>query len=135
QAHFVSATSMQWTIPTYVAMGVTAIAYLVRKMWKDGRKLDRLRAGLDAEVAIGQELNRLMLQGAIVFHDVPGEQFNLDHVVVCPSGVFAIETKGYTKLNGKGGCAEATVEYDGKTLQFPTWASCGPLEQASRQAT
>lgn len=134
QALYMDAALMARVTPIYVAMGVSAIGYLGVKLWKDGSRLDDLRAGLDAEVAVGQELNRLMLQGAVVFHDVPGENFNIDHVVVCTTGVFAVETKGFTKRNGKGGSAEATVEYDGKTLKFPSWTRQEPIEQARRQA-
>jgi hypothetical protein len=45
------------------------------------REDDNLRAGYDAELAVGQELDKLMREGAWVFHDVPGENFNIDHVV------------------------------------------------------
>ena len=37
---------------------------------------------VDAEVAIGQELDQLMRDGAAVFHDMPAERFNIDHVVI-----------------------------------------------------
>jgi len=54
-----------------------------------------LRLGLEAEMAAGQELSQLMADGFAVFHDVPGnKKFNVDHVVVGRSGVFAVETKG-----------------------------------------
>jgi len=135
QARLSGTASTQWVVGlTFLAMALVSLAYTIWTALKDGQKLDRLRAGLDGEIAVGQELNRLMLQGAIVFHDVPGENFNIDHVVVCTSGVFAIETKGHTKINGQGGSAEATVEYDGKCLRFPIWTGREPLEQANRQA-
>lgn len=135
QAHINGVDSILRFLPLYVLVPIVAVGYVIWKLWKDAQRLDRLRTGLDGEIAVGQELNRLMLQGAIVFHDVPGESFNIDHVVVCTSGVFAVETKGYTKTNGKGGSDEATVEYDGKILRFPRWVSYKPLEQASRQAS
>ncbi len=93
---------------------------------------DRLRLGLDGERAVGEELNQLMLRGCRVFHDVPGERFNIDHVVVGPAGVWAVETKARTK-KGKGKDS-ARVVYDGRTLGFPTWSETVPLEQAIRQA-
>lgn len=134
QAQVVSAATLKMAVPVYVAMGISALGYLGVKLWKDGATLDDLRTGYDAEVAVGQELNRLMLQGAAVFHDVPGDNFNIDHVVVCTADVFAVETKGRTKRNGKGGTAEATVEYDGVSLKFPTYTTREPIEQSSRQA-
>ena len=42
-------------------------------------------------------MERLRETGAQVFHDIPGEGFNLDHVIVAHSGVFVIETKTYSK--------------------------------------
>lgn len=118
-----------------VAVGVLAfVGFMLRKLWKAAERMDCLRAGLDAELAAGQELDQLMRQGAIVFHDFPANDFNIDHVVVSGEGVFAIETKGFTKPNGGRGKADATVEFDGSILRFPGWATKAPLEQAERQA-
>jgi hypothetical protein len=75
-----------------------------------------------------------MRQGAFVYHDFPGENFNIDHVVVSTSGVFAIETKGYTKQTKLKGREAALVTYNGQTLAFPTWTTDKPIEQAQRQA-
>ena len=116
-----------------VAAGIFA-AFMIRRLLRQGALHDRLRLGLDAELAVGQELDQLMREGAVVFHDLPAERFNIDHVVIAPRGVFAIETKGYTKPKQGGGKAEATVAYDGETLKFPTWTTKAPLEQAERQA-
>jgi hypothetical protein len=96
--------------------------------------MDRMRVGLDAEMAVGQELDQLMREGAVVYHDVPGEAFNIDHVVIATSGVFAVETKGRAKpIRGKGS-RDATVEFDGHALRVPTWSETKPLAQAQRQA-
>lgn len=57
----------------------------------------RLRLAHDAEMAVAQELNHLMLDGYHVYHDFPAERFNIDHIVVGPAGAFAIETKARTK--------------------------------------
>lgn len=106
----------------------------IRKMWRGAEQLDKLRLGLDAELAVGQELDQLLREGAVVFHDLPAEKFNIDHVVIAPQGVFAIETKGFSKPNRKGGAADATVVFDGNALVFPDWSSSKPIEQAERQA-
>jgi len=106
----------------------------IRKIVGMGAKLDQLRLGLDAELAAGQELDQLMRQGAVVFHDLQAEKFNIDHVVIAMQGVFAVETKGYRKPNDLEGKAGATVRYDGRSLQFPRWSSTKDLAQAQRQA-
>jgi hypothetical protein len=54
--------------------------------------------------------------------------------VICASGLFAVETKGFTKPRDLDGRAAATVTFDGKTLKFPTRTTEEPLDQAARQA-
>lgn len=89
----------------------------------------RAREGLAAERATAQELNRLMADGCQVFHDLPGEPFNIDHVVVSPRGVFVVETKSRKKPP-----ADYKVRYDGKQLHFPGGSTVKPLEQAKGYA-
>lgn len=133
QAHVRSIDKMMHVIPFYVLLVLVVVAWTVRRMVRVGHKLDNLRAGYDAEVAVGQELDQLMRQGAVVFHDFPADGFNIDHIVVSRRGLFAVETKGYTKRSQKGKAA-ATVAFDGRALAFPQWTTGEPLEQAERQA-
>jgi hypothetical protein len=118
----------------YVIAVLACVAVLIYRLIKTGNRLDNLRTGCDAEVAVGQELDQLMRQGAAVFHDFPGEGFNIDHVVVSPRGVFAVETKGFSKPGDQRGKEGATVAFDGSSLAFPRWKTSEPLEQAERQA-
>src|SRR5690606_16497114 len=105
------------------------------KLARVAARIDKLRIGVDAERAIGQALDQLMRSGAAVFHDVPADHCNIDHIVVCESGVYAVETKGRSKpIRGKG-TDDATVIFDGTKLRFPTWTEDAPLAQADRQAT
>jgi nuclease-like protein len=83
-------------------------------------RIRALKLGRDGERVVGQFLERLREQGAQVFHDVPGEGFNLDHVVVSKKGVFAIETKTLSKPHRK-----ARVEFDGDRILVAGW----PLER------
>ncbi|MDZ4185805.1 MAG: nuclease-related domain-containing protein, partial [Desulfuromonadales bacterium] len=93
-----------------------------------------LYLGLDAEMAVGQELNHLMLHGCRVFHDFPAKKFNIDHVVIGPGGVIAVETKGRAKRDQGGGSADAKVIFNGEYLRFPGWLEKNPVLQARRQA-
>ena len=88
---------------------------------------------LDCEMLVGQELNMLMRQDCIVFHDVPGDGFTIDHVLVSPAGVYAIATKGRVKPKKGRGVLEGRVFYDGKVLTFPGWSESGPLVQIKWQ--
>ena len=110
------------------------VGYGLSRLFKRGSHIDKLKAGYDAELAVGQQLDQLMRKGAVVFHDVPAEGFNIDHVVIARVGVFAIETKGFTKSLKLQGRERARVVFDGKQLHFPEWSTDEPLQQAQRQA-
>ncbi|WP_292449457.1 nuclease-related domain-containing protein [Methylibium sp.] len=134
QSHLRGLQGMMHLAPIYVVLALAFVAFTVRKLLKAGERLDNLKAGYDAELAVGQELDQLMRLGAVVFHDIPADNFNIDHVVISSEGVFAVETKGFTKPKQGRGRADATVVFDGKVLRFPTWTTKAPLEQAERQA-
>lgn len=117
------------------AFAVVAIsAWRLRKLIETADRLDRLRIGLDAELAVGQELDQLMRSGAVVFHDFPADGFRIDHIVIAVEGVYAVETQGIATPAQPAGHAPATVAFDGHTLQFPGWSTEEPLLRAERQA-
>jgi hypothetical protein len=70
----------------WVALAFWAVitAWQIRDIVGLGRKRRRLLEGLIAEQFTAQELNRLVGAGCTVFHDVPGDGFNIDHVVIGP---------------------------------------------------
>lgn len=117
-----------------ISLSIGCIAWFIRKLLRSSVLMDKLRLGFDAELAVGQELDRLSRQGAQVFHDVPAERFNIDHVVVARQGVFAVETKGYSKRKNLPSNVRAKVTIDGEVLRFPDWSSAEPVHQAARQA-
>lgn len=53
--------------------------------------------GAQGERALGALLDRLRDEGMAVLHDrrIPGSRANIDHLVVCPAGVFVIDAKNY----------------------------------------
>lgn len=97
------------------------------------KQIQEYRLGLDGELATAEELNRLMRHGYHVFHDLPAtDRFNIDHVVVGPAGVFAVETKMRSKrdYSGKKG---ALVRFEEDTLRFPSFQDTKAIEQARNQ--
>ncbi|MGA2318274.1 MAG: nuclease-related domain-containing protein [Thermodesulfobacteriota bacterium] len=88
------------------------IAYCAFRIWQTMKEVKRLKLGRDGERAVAEQLDVLKRQGAIVFHDLIGDGFNLDHVVLSGQGVFVVETKTRSKP-AKG---SPTVTFDGKTL-------------------
>ncbi len=94
--------------------------------------------GYFGERVVAESLEPLKAQGCRVFHDVPaGDEshpFNLDHVVVAPAGVFAIETKTRRKGRARHGFAAHEIIYDGQVLAYPWGEDRHGLAQAQRQA-
>lgn len=125
-------TATRWLLSGITAAG--AIAFLFFKLCRLSRLRFELQHGLEAEIAMGQELDQLMREGAVVFHDFPAEGFNIDHVVLTRGGMFAVETKGRMKPDRGGGRKDATVRLEGEVIVFPDWQDNKTLEQAKRQA-
>lgn len=96
---------------TYAFVAGVATLWGGARFYQLRQQVRALRQGRDGEKAVGQFLERLRADGAQVFHDVPGEGFNLDHVVICSKGIFAIETKTYSKSS-----PNAKVTFDGEQL-------------------
>lgn len=117
-----------------LALTIAGFGYLTYKLNNVLVSRRRYALGLDAEICVGQELNLLMRNGYWVFHDFPANKFNIDHVVIGPNGVFAVETKGRPKRTNAEGQVEAEVLYDGMKLEFPGWSESKPLQQANNQA-
>lgn len=91
-----------------------------RRLFTTARTLWSYRLGFDGERVVGEELNQLMLAGYRVFHDFPCDTFNIDHIIVGPSGVYAVETKTRRKPADENGKKLAwSVTYDGRQLHFP----------------
>ena len=101
------------------AMFVAFIAVVGKRLLRlvDQRRLFAL--GLDGELATAEELNQLMRDGCRVFHDVPIQYGNVDHVVVSPSGVYAVNTKMLGKRPKGNDNAEVTVDHFTNIIQFP----------------
>lgn len=108
--------------------------FVIIKSYRQFHQRNKLRLGYECEVATGQDLTTLIKFGFNVFHDFPADGFNIDHIAIGPTGVFAIETKGRAKPLDSKNKAAYKLTFDGEHLQFPSWTEKKPLEQARRQA-
>ena len=113
---------------------IALIAYLVFNLVRLLSQRKRTRLGYEGELAVGQELNQLMLLGYRVYHDFPADTFNIDHIIVGSKGVFAVETRTRAKGTARKGSQEATVAYDGRMLTFADTTDFETIEQAEQQA-
>ncbi len=93
-------------------MAAVAVAVATWRIWDIRKRVQQLKLGRDGERVVGQFLERLRDGGAQVFHDVPGGGFNLDHVVISPHGLYAVETKTLSKPWPK-----ATITVEGDSLR------------------
>lgn len=131
-AYFKSPESpLRWVISGLGIVGL--LWYSIRKFLEVAKKLRDLRLGWIAELATAESLTSLQALGYKVFHDLPAEGFNIDHVAIGPHGVFAIETK--FRIRHVLPDQEAhKVTFNGTTLKFPAGETDKPLVQARRQA-
>jgi hypothetical protein len=77
-----------WLSVAIAATGFSLIGY--RRLVPAFRRLNRGERG---EMRVAEVLDDLRSYGYRVAHDLTRDGFNIDHVVVGPAGVFAIETK------------------------------------------
>ncbi|MBW2604780.1 MAG: NERD domain-containing protein [Deltaproteobacteria bacterium] len=122
------------TTAFFILSGIGFVAFYLFRLIKLLKLRYSVRLGYEGEIAVGQILNQFMLDGFRVYHDFPSGKFNIDHIVVGPSGVFAVETKARSKPTSAGPAPDYKVKYDGKRLQFPNGLDVQPIEQAKRQA-
>ena len=120
---------------TQVIVGILylgGLAWFIMRILRVGRKLRQARLGLSGERIVGRELSELLRHGFHVFHDIPMDFGNVDHVVIGPPGIFAIETKFRRKLRDQKDGFK--VWYDGRRLKFGDKETSRPLMQAKQQA-
>jgi hypothetical protein len=122
------------TEPNPVAMVIViapVIGFASFKLLSIARQVKRLKMARDGEKAVGQYLSDLRESGYRVFHDILGDEFNIDHIIISDRGIFTVETKTYSKPS-KG---RAEIHFDGETLLINSHRSYrDPVVQAQAQA-
>lgn len=108
-----------------------AVAYAVWRIIPARRKLRQLRLARDGERSVGEMLEELRGKGYRVLHDIVGDDFNIDHLLIGPKGVFTIETKTISKpARGK-----TEIDYDGTEIRVNGFKpDRDPVVQAKAQA-
>ncbi|MET4759330.1 hypothetical protein V5J35_004522 [Endozoicomonas sp. NE40] len=77
-----------WTITAIIV-----IAFCAFKVMQIRKTVKKLQQGLEGEREVGHFLEQLRAHGYQIFHDIPADNFNIDHVVISEYGLFTIETK------------------------------------------
>jgi len=127
--HFSAIPPQPWL---YTIVAVMVAGYSAWQIHGALPQVRALRLAREGEKAVGQYLEHLRGSGYQVFHDIPGQGFNVDHVVIGPAGVFTIETKTWSKpLRG-----ETRIVVDGERIfANSVEPERNPLIQARAQAT
>jgi len=95
------------------------------------RQAKALKLGRDGERVVGQFLEDMRPNGYHVLHDLIGEGFNIDHVVIGKRGVYTVETKTLSLPAKKRG----TVRCEGAALMVNSRRmDRDPIGQAKAQA-
>ena len=98
---------------TFTVLVIPIIGYSIWRIINAMKEIEQLKLGRTGERAVGQLLEeKLRPMGCQVLHDIPFAGFNIDHVVIGPTGVYSIETKTQSKP-AKG---PASVQYDGQNV-------------------
>ncbi|NCB59676.1 MAG: NERD domain-containing protein [Gammaproteobacteria bacterium] len=115
-------------------IGFITFVFKIRNILKLVKSLEQNRLGYSCEMAVGQELENLIRpvnHPYRLYHDIPFENYNIDHLVVGPNGVFVVETKGRSKHIIEGS-KQFKVVVENDSLIFPTHTEKEPIEQVRR---
>ena len=115
----------------FTFLAAVGIGYAAFRIVRAKPQLDALKQARDGEKVVGQYLERLRKDGFHVFHDLIGNDFNVDHVLVGPAGIFTVETKTYSKP-ARG---NPKVTFDGENILVNGFRpDRDPVTQARAQA-
>lgn len=134
QSYFGEAQETVGRISVSIIFTMGALIYFLRLIIKNKKDLRVIELGLDGEIAVAQALEPLKRKGFFAYHDFQAKAFNIDHILVGPNGVFAVETKARSKPDRGNNKEDSQVVYDGKQLIFPNHKESASIEQAKRQA-
>jgi hypothetical protein len=104
------------------------------KTFRTLRERANYKLGFDGERYVAEELSRLNALGFEIYHDVPFDNFNIDHVLVGPPGVFVVETKTRRKPVDESGTKEYRFLFEGNCLQWPWGAEGHGIKRAANNA-
>ena len=76
---------------------LVVIIYCIYRIINLVKKINFYKLGRDGERIVAEIFDDLRGQGFVIFHDIVAGNFNIDHVILTPHGIFTVETKTYSK--------------------------------------
>lgn len=123
-----------WFVITLVAISFVVAAIWSPKLARRVQELSTHRIGWEGERFVGEELNSLMAEGFLIFHDLAFDGYNIDHAIVGRQGLFAVETKTRRKPIDPSGEKRFVVYFNGENLDWGTGPETDDLNQAASNA-
>jgi hypothetical protein len=106
--HWLKVPPQPW--PATVLL-IIVILLAVKKTYQYRTEAKNIKQGRDGERIVAEQLEKLRVHGYRILHDLVAGNFNVDHVIVGPAGIFAVETKTPSKV-GRGN----RIEFDGEHI-------------------
>lgn len=116
------------------SVGVVFFGIAMTRLLRLTRTREGLRRRYHGRIEVARALNALEPDGYRVYHDVPGERFNIHHVAAGPQGIFAVHTSTGKKPPRSERVEDATVAYNGHSLFFPRWTDDQTVGRAEERA-
>ncbi len=130
--------SQLWAILAGIILLIGGTIILIRKLFWVLKEIRNRRLGYFGERVVAEVLDGLRGEGYMVLHDVPlvsaKKPYNIDHVVIGSTGVFAVETKSYRKRIGRPGFKSHIITFAGDKLIFPWGESRKEVEGVRQKA-
>lgn len=109
--HWTNAGNQRWLFTIAAAIFTAFSAFKIYGLIKTAKNY---KQGLEGERSVGQGLEALRTSGAQVFHDIPADGFNIDHVVIDATGIYVVETKSLAKIPKQ----PTKLQFDGTDIKL-----------------
>lgn len=93
------------------------------------KKISSLKQARDGEKTVAEYLEELRADGCYILHDLPGKNFNIDHIIISTKGIFAVETKTRSKSTEK----DEIVVFNGQTIKVGEFETSEITRQAEAE--
>ncbi len=137
EAHQLFAGYPAWQLYGLLATLLAAAGFAVHRLIRTIREWRQVRFLRDANIAVGHSLQRIAVGHGRVFHDVVTPAGVVDHVIVGPGGIYAVNVVAHRALrreNVQLVDSELRFKPDGKTISIADIAAkTTRLEQEFRE--
>jgi hypothetical protein len=125
-----------WQLYLLLATLLAAAGFALYRLLCTVREWRRVRFLRDANIAVGHSLQRIAVGHGRVFHDVATPAGVVDHVIVGPGGIYAVNVVAHRAMRRESvqlADGELRFKPDGKTISIADIAACTTrLEQEFR---